>query len=274
MADDQDTNERLTVENLCIGYQQRRSHTPRVLARDIAFQVQLGQCLVILGPNGAGKTTLLRTLLGLQTPLAGSIRFSGRDAGDFSLRERARWLAYVPQARKFEFAFRVIDLVAMGAAPRLTSLAMPSEHDYQLAHASLEQLGIAHLTDAEEPKLSGGEQQLVLLARALTQRSRFLLLDEPTASLDLKNQQRVLDQVTALARTGLGVIMISHAPAHAFRCATHVALFGRDGQFSVGDVDSMLTEERLSAVYEIPVRILTQVTARGVLRTCLPEIPT
>jgi len=261
----------LTVEDLCIGYPQRRARSARVLARDIAFQVELGQCLVILGPNGAGKTTLLRTLLGLQAPIAGRVRFAGRDASDFSLRERARWLAYVPQARKFEFAFRVIDLVAMGSAPRLSSLAMPSEGDYVLAHASLEQLGIAHLAEAEEPKLSGGEQQLVLLARALTQRSRFLLLDEPTASLDLKNQQRVLSQVAVLARAGLGVIMISHAPAHAFSCATHVALFGRDGQFSVGDVDSMLTEERLSAVYEIPVRILTQVTAQGVLRTCLPE---
>jgi iron complex transport system ATP-binding protein len=171
---------------------------------------------------------LLRTLLGLQEPVSGAVRLSGRDVRSLSLRERARWLAYVPQARKFEFAFRVIDLVAMGSAPRLSSFAMPSARDYQLAEEALARLGIAHLAHALEPRLSGGEQQLVLIARAIVQRAQFLLLDEPTASLDLAIQQRVLAQITSLTRAGLGIIMISHAPAHAFACATQVALFGRN----------------------------------------------
>lgn len=258
--------EHIVVDDLSIGHQSRE------LARHISFRVQPGQALVILGPNGAGKTTLLRTLLGLQAPLSGQVFLAGRDARACSLRERARWLAYVPQARRFEFAFRVIDLVAMGSTPRLTSFAMPSKHDYDLARQALTRLGIAQLADAEEPCLSGGEQQLVLLARALVQQSRFLLLDEPTASLDLANQQRVLAHIDALVKAGLGVIMISHAPAHAFSCGTHAALLGHDGSFSSGSVDTMLTEARLSAVYDVPVRILSVDTAGGVLRTCLPDL--
>lgn len=256
----------IVVSDLSIGYS-----AAEPIARHINFSVAAGQALFILGPNGAGKTTLLRTLLGLNEPLAGSVSLAGRDARTCSRRERARLLAYVPQARRFEFSFRVLDLVAMGSAPRLSRFAMPTRTDYELAARALAWLGIEQLAQAEEAKLSGGEQQLVMIARALVQQTPFLLLDEPTAHLDFSNQARVLAQIGALAQAGLGIIMISHSPAHAFACATHAALLGRHGELEVGTVDEMLTESRLSRIYELPVRVVSVDTPRGPLRTCLPD---
>ncbi|MET0387627.1 MAG: ABC transporter ATP-binding protein [Polyangiales bacterium] len=250
----------LMADDLSIGHE----HT-HAIASQLRFTVQPGEVLVVLGPNGAGKTTLLRTLLGLQAPLGGRVMVAGRPLHVHTRRERARWLAYVPQARSFEFAFRVLDLVAMGAAPRLRAFQQPTAADYQLAHDALDRLGITHLAQFDEPNLSGGEQQLVLLARALVQQARFLLLDEPTANLDFSNQGRVLAHIAALAKAGLGILMISHSPAHAFACGTHAALFEPDGTLAVGLVDTMLTEERLSRVYGVGVRVLVH----GGLRTCV-----
>lgn len=269
----------LEGNDLTIGYPSaspgpgRKSGTGRrVIAAHVSVRVVPGQCLVILGPNGSGKTTLLRTLLGGSAPLAGEVLLGGKRLLAYSTQQRARSLAYVPQSCKFEFPFRVLDLVAMGRAPHLSLFASPGHQDFLAAEAALAQLGIGHLADARESEISGGERQLVLIARALVQQTRFLLLDEPTANLDLDNQARVLGKIDQLVKSGISIVMTSHAPGHAFVCATQVALLDRHGQFAVGPVTDLLTEKRLAQVYGLPIRLVTVSSANGVLRTCVPDL--
>lgn len=269
----------IEVAHLAIGYEGLRrafggkaSCSARILSSDITFRVELGQALVILGPNGSGKTTLLRTLLGLHPPLSGEVLVDGERVLACSPQQRARLLAYVPQAYHCDFAFTVRDMVAMGRAPYLSSFAPPSESDLARADRALRRLGIAHLAEASESQLSGGEQRLVLIARALAQESRFFLLDEPTANLDVANERRVLAHVRALARAEFGVVMTSHAPGHAFACATHAALLDRRGHFEVGPVADVLTEESLARVYGVAMRIVSIPTMQGEIRTCVPDL--
>lgn len=269
----------LRVQSLAIGFLRRSRgwgssvfNVSRVIARDIQFEVAAGQSLVILGPNGAGKTTLLRTILGLMPQLSGSVLVGGLDTRACSIRERARLLAYVPQSQELGFGFRVRDLVAMGRAPFLPPFALPSRNDLKIADAVLERLGIRHLTGALATEMSGGEQRMMLIARALVQEPRFLLLDEPTANLDYANQARVLRQLAALSQSGLGIVMNSHSPGHAFACGTNAALLDRDGRFTIGTVAEMVTEERLSVVYGVAVRIVTVATEEGPMQTCVPEL--
>jgi iron complex transport system ATP-binding protein len=272
-------NDAIKVEGLCIGFavEKRgwlttRANGTRIIAKQVTFELKVGQSLVILGPNGAGKTTLLRTLLGLIPALRGTVTVGDVNLLHCNPKQRARLLGYVPQSQRFGFGFCVRDLVAMGRAPFLPAFALPSKRDLALADASLERLGILHLAKVSATEMSGGEQRLMLIARALVQQSPFLLLDEPTANLDFGNQARVLRHLDALSRSGLGIIMNSHSPGHAFACGTSAAFLDRKGQFEVGNIVEMVTEERLSAVYGIPVRIVTVQADEGPMQTCVPEV--
>jgi len=269
----------IRATGLCIGFiaEKRgwfsaRANDRRTIATQVTFELRKGQSLVILGPNGAGKTTLLRTLLGLIPALAGTVELGSVDLLHCNPKQRARLLGYVPQSQRFGFGFRVRDLVAMGRAPFLPAFALPTKNDLAMADSALERLGISHLANVSSAEMSGGEQRLMLIARALVQQSPFLLLDEPTANLDFANQVRVLRHLEALSRSGLGIIMNSHSPGHAFACGTSAGFLDREGQFNVGNVADMVTEERLSAVYGIPVRIVTVQTDEGPMQTCVPEV--
>jgi iron complex transport system ATP-binding protein len=271
--------EAVEANDLAIGHRQRtgvlcRSAGPRhrIVATHITFRLQPRQALVVLGPNGSGKTTLLRTILGLCAPLAGDVILGNQSVRTCGVRQRAKLLAFVPQAHRFDFGFRVRDLVAMGRAPHLAAFAMPSRYDLELTDEALERLGISHLREANEADLSGGEQQLVLIARALVQQSQFLLLDEPTANLDFENQVRVLSQIDALVKSGLGVIMNSHSPGHAFVCGTHAAFLDRHGGFAFGTVADMITEQRLTEVYKTPISIVSLPTKGGCISVCVPDL--
>jgi iron complex transport system ATP-binding protein len=281
-ADAEREPEALEARDLAIGFARagRRSGGARaaerddahVLAAHLSFRVERGEALVLLGPNGAGKTTLLETLLGLRPALEGHVLLGGRDVRAYASRERACAIGYVPQASTFDFAFRVRDLVAMGRAPRLPLFALPAREDLRIVDEALEHLGIGHLADAREPELSGGERRLVLVARALAQKTRFLLLDEPTANLDYGSQRRVLMELDGLVRSGIGLIMTSHSPGHAFVCGTHAAFLDRRGGFTVGSVSEVITEERLARVYGVPFRIVSCPSDHGAVRACIPAL--
>jgi len=241
----------LSGHDLTIGY------PDRVVGSGLAVSLKTGEVLALLGPNGGGKTTLLKTLLGLLAPKAGHVKLSSKALSQYSMLERARLLAYVPQVHAGTFAFTVETVVLMGRSAHGNLFSRPSNHDRAVTHAALERFGIAHLSQRAYTMISGGERQLVLLARALAQEPQFIILDEPTASLDFGNQGKVLREIRALAASGHGVLFTTHDPNHALRAADR-ALLLRDGTaLSEGPVARVLGQEQLETLYGAPVERLT-----------------
>ena len=211
----------LAVESVTYGYRRR------AIGRDVSFTVAAGETVCLLGPNGSGKSTIFKTILGVLPVHSGRIMLDGRDITTLTAMERARAVAYVPQSLTSSFAFTVRELVLMGRAPHMSAFATPSKMDMAKAEASLERVGIAALANRVANELSGGERQLVLIARAITQECRLMIMDEPTASLDLGNRLRVLAQVLQLARAGVATILSTHAPDDAFAIAARVIVPAR-----------------------------------------------
>jgi iron complex transport system ATP-binding protein len=245
----------LAGQNLTIGY------SDRVVGRNLNVALQQGEVLALLGPNGGGKTTLLKTLMGLLRPLAGEALIDGRSLVVTSARERARRIAYVPQTHVASFAFTVESVVLMGRTAHGNLFTRPSTRDHVVAAGALDRFGIAHLKERPYTMISGGERQLVLLARALAQEPRFIVLDEPTASLDFGNQGKVMREIRALAASGHGVLFTTHDPNHALRAADRAYLL-RDGEcLAEGRVADILNREQLEALYRAPVEKLTDMAA-------------
>lgn len=225
------------------------------VGRGIDLKVAAGEVLCLLGPNGSGKTTLFKTLLGLISPQGGEVRIAGAPLGSLTRSEMARRVAYVPQAHTAQFPYRVIDMVVMGRTAHLSLFAAPSKADRAAASAALETLGIADLAEAEYTRISGGQRQLALLARALAQDTPSIVMDEPTASLDFGNQVVVLAEVKRLAERGLGVVLSTHDPDHAFSVGTRVVLLSGGRLIASGRPEDVLTSERLATVYGVNVSI-------------------
>jgi iron complex transport system ATP-binding protein len=241
----------LAARGLAFGYRDR------MVGMGLSLALNAGEVFCLLGPNGSGKTTLLKTLLGLIPPRAGSVRFGGEDIAQWPRRRAAQTLAYVPQAHEAMFPYTARDIVLMGRTWRLGLFEAPSAADNAAAEAALESLGIAAFADRTYTELSGGERQLVLVARALAQEPQVLMLDEPTASLDLANQMRVLDRIGTLARSGLAVLFTSHDPNQAFLCARRVGLM-RDGMLlAVGAPEDTITAASLFHVYGVEAAVLS-----------------
>jgi len=238
------------------------------VGRGVDLAVRPGEVLCLLGPNGSGKTTLFKTLLGLLPRQGGEITLDGADLSSLSRTDVARRLAYVPQAHEAVFPYTVRDMVIMGRTVHRGLFATPGAVDHELADRVLDTLGIAQLADRDYTRISGGQRQLVLIARALIQESPLVIMDEPTASLDFGNQMRVLDQVSALARSGLGIVLSTHNPDHAFRCATQVLLLKGGVPLAAGTPPDALSGEALSRVYGVDVRVET---LPGGQRVCVPR---
>ena len=222
---------------------------------DVSFDLAAGQALVLLGPNGVGKTTLFKTLLGFLRPLAGSVDIQGRNTASWTRKDFAREVAYIPQLHTPSFSFSVHDVVLMGRTPHLSGLSTPSRGDEEVAEAAIERMGIAHLSRRDYASLSGGERQMVLIARALAQEPRILVMDEPCASLDFGNQARLLEQVLDLAGQGISIVMTTHDPNHAFLLDGDVLCLGRGGALTQGVAREVLTADRMSALYNVAVAI-------------------
>lgn len=242
----------LEASALAYGYRERE------IGRDIALDLASGEVLALLGPNGHGKTTLLKTLLGLLPAKGGTLTLDGRPLAAMSVGERARALAYVPQVHAGTFAFAVSEIVLMGRTARSSLFAAPSSHDRDVVRAMLDRLGIANLAQRPYTEISGGERQLVMIARALAQEPRYVILDEPTASLDFGNQGKVMNQIRRLAGEGLGVLFTTHDPNQALRYADRAMLL-RDGRaLASGKARELMTPERLAALYGVAIE-----TVRG-----------
>ncbi len=240
----------LEVRHLSFGYQGGRP-----VLHDVNLAAEAGSIMAVLGPNGAGKSSLLHVLLGLHRPWKGEIRFFGKPLSAYDRRSLSRTVGLVPQREHVPFAFRVEEYLLLGRSPHLGLLAQPTASDLEVVEAALSRLGIAHLRGREVASLSGGEHQLVLVARALVQGAAVMLLDEPTAHLDLGNKHRTLALLRSLAAEGRAIVLTTHDPHLAAYLADQVLLLRAGRVLFGGPPQEALTGERLSELYGVPVRV-------------------
>jgi iron complex transport system ATP-binding protein len=254
----------LDLHALSFGYSQL------TIGSDVTLTVAKGEVLALLGANGAGKTTLFKTVLGLLPVQAGDVLLDGKPLSRWTRRERAKRIAYVPQAHAALFPFSVLDVVLMGRTAHLAPFAAPGWHDRDVATEALESLGIADLEGRPYTEISGGERQLALIARALAQQPEILVMDEPTANLDYGNQMRLLSHIRQLAARGISVILSTHNPDHVFMVADRVALLHEGKLVGLGSTKVVLTPEALKQLYDIDVVIGS--IEGSAARLCAPRI--
>ncbi len=221
----------------------------------VSLAVAPGTGLAVLGPNGIGKSTLLSLLTGTRRPGAGTVRLEGRPLATYSRAEAARVLAFVPESEHLPFDYTCLEYALHGRAPYLGPLEMPGARDCGIASAALARAGLAGFEERSINELSAGERQLLMIARALAQAPRLLVLDEPTSHLDLANKSRVCGMLTDLLGQGVTWVFTTHEPDVAAAAATHVALMGRGRIIRSGPVDDLLTADALSETYGTPVRV-------------------
>ena len=257
----------LEARNLTIGYGKTEIGTGLNLA------VHPGDILCLLGPNGCGKTTLFCTLLGLLPALSGQVLLGKKPITAQSRAEIARRVAYVPQAHAPPFPFDALEVVLMGRTSCLGMFEQPGQQDRDSALNAMRQLGIADLAHRDYSRLSGGQRQLVLIARALAQEASLIVMDEPTASLDFGNQAQVLAQIKSLVRdaaaTGRSVILSTHDPDQAFALDARVLLMKDGRAHAEGHATDVLTGPNLSKVYDLEIAVETTGSGRKV---CLPSL--
>jgi iron complex transport system ATP-binding protein len=231
-------------------------HRRRLVIKDLSLAFNTGQITAILGPNGVGKTTLIFLALGWFRPQQGTVTLNEKPVWSYSNRERGKWMSLVPQKEHIPFEYSLLEYVLLGRIPYLRALEMPDEEDYRCAREMLNTVGLGDLWDESVTNLSGGERQLLLIARSLVQNPRILLLDEPTAHLDLKNKQKILRLLRALSSGGISIVFTTHEPEIAFSCARHIVLMGEEGTVQTGLRDAMFREDLLSSVYGINVSVV------------------
>jgi len=238
----------LDVRDLAYGFGERR------VGAGVTFALERGDTLAVLGGNGAGKTTLMRTLLGLLPAQSGAIRVGGDAITTLASHERARRLAYVPQQHTPTFGFTAEEAVLMGRVAHLPTFARPGVVDREAAQDALTRLGIEALAARPVTELSGGERQLVWIARALAQQAPVLILDEPTASLDFGNRARVLAEIDRLRSVGLTIVFSTHEPDQALAHADRALLLADGRPLALDAVERALTAENVERLYRVPVR--------------------
>lgn len=255
----------LTLKHVTCGY----GTTP--ILKDVSLILRQGEIVCILGPNGIGKTTIFRSVLGFLKLLEGEVLLDGVPRDRIRARDFAKCVGYVPQSHEPPFPYSVPDVVVMGRAAHLRPFEAPGLEEYRIVDQVLNMLEISYLREKTYTQISGGERQMVLIARALAQNSGLLVMDEPTANLDFGNQIHVLQSIKKLTASGLGVLMTTHNPDHAFLCCDRVILLTKDKQVLEGTVDEIVTEENLRKAYGVEVRITTTVTETGEkIRSCVP----
>lgn len=230
---------------------------------DISFAVGQGEIFCLLGPNGCGKSTLLDSILGINRLQQGKITVMGKDTRSLKAGEIAHYIAYVPQSHERTFPYQVIDIVKMGRAAYTGRFSSPSAEDKEIAKKALDLVGLRHLRHRPYTQLSGGEGQLVMIARALAQKTPVIVMDEPTAHLDFKHEMVVMETIVKLVKkTGLSVVMATHFPNHTFylennNIKTRVALMHQKGFLQVGSPAEVLSEENMRILYNVDTRLMT-----------------
>lgn len=255
-------NRHIEVKNIAFGYSRKR------VLEDVSFWVGKGDIVSILGPNGSGKTTLLKILLGILKPINGDVLLNGVSVTILRPKDLARTVAYVPQAHRAAFAYRVLDMVLLGRSAHKTFFYRYSEEDIEIALHFLERLSILHLKDRYYTEISGGERQLTLIARALAQGAKTLVMDEPANGLDYGNQLKLLEHIVDLAKDGYTFIKSTHFPEHSLWVANRVILLQKGRIMTQGAPDAVINSETVNRLYNTNVNVIT---VRGRLKMCVPQ---
>lgn len=256
---------KLEIRHLACGYP---GHQP--ILNDVNFVVESGEICCLLGPNGVGKTTLFKSVMRFLKPLQGEVRINGENIQHWSVQRMAKVAAYVAQVHVPPFPYLVQDVVMLGRISSTGYLGQPSRHDREVAVAAMEDMGIAHLRKHPYTDISGGERQLVMLARALAQEPQLLVLDEPTANLDYGNILRVTGKIRELRDKNLAVIMTTHLPDQAFMVDANVVLLQQDRPMLFGRAAEIVTERNLQDAYGVQVKVVEYLAGEQPMHLCAP----
>lgn len=252
----------IEVKNLSFSYGNRQ------VLHDISFRAEKGELVSILGPNGVGKSTLFRCMLNLLSSYSGQVLINGLDTRKMKPAELARHVAYIPQQSAPAFNYSVFDIVLMGCTAALNGFGTPGKKDVLRCTEALEKVGITHLSQRCFHRLSGGERQLVMIARALVQNAPVLMMDEPTANLDFGNQLGVLQQMKALAEEGYTVIQTTHHPEQSYMFSSRILAMQQGSLIMDGNPQSVLNNDIMHRLYGVDVEVLSLYEDRA--RICLP----
>lgn len=227
-----------------------------IILNDINFKVQDGEVMSILGPNGVGKTTLLKCMMGLLKWHEGISVLDGTNIKSIKPKEFWQKIAYVPQAKGSAFGFSAIDMVTLGRSAHMGTFAQPKAEDREAARQAMEDMGILHLKDKLCTEMSGGELQMVLIARALTINPQMLVLDEPESNLDFKNQLIILETIRNLSKKrGISAVVNTHYPEHALKISDKALILNREGRNIFGNAEEIINEENMRKAFSVQVYI-------------------
>ncbi len=252
---------RIRVENVLFGY------TEKPVLKEVSLDIFPGEIVILLGPNGSGKSTLLKSMVGLLRPKEGTVSLNGKNVAHIGSKALAREIAYVPQIHKNSFPYQVIDVVLMGRIPHKPFFFRYTREDIRIAEKVLQRLSIEHLAARSYTDISGGERQLTLIARALTQEARTFIMDEPATGLDYGNQLRLLEQIVALSKEGYTFVTSTHAPEHALWIADRVIMIKGGSILADGDADEVVNSRNLDRLYKTKVDV---VNVNDSFRVCIP----
>ena len=244
------------------------SYGKHQVLRDVNASIPDGVLVNVLGPNGVGKSTLFRCILCLNGDYEGVIRVNGKDLRDLSVRERAREISYIPQTHAPVYNYKVRDVVLMSTGADVGIFGTPGREQVERAEQALERIGIGPLADRMYTHISGGEQQLVLIARALAQNAKTIVMDEPTSALDYGNTVRVLSCVKQLAREGLSIVQSTHQPDQAFLFADKTLVVYDGTVEAYGDPKDVITAELVGRIYGVEVEVNSLYGDK--VRVCVP----
>lgn len=255
----------LEIENLYGGYGRGD------IVKGVTASADAGDILCLVGPNGCGKTTLFRLILGSLKATSGKVFIDGKDTGQLSQKELARLVAYIPQYHTPIYEYTVLEIVLMGRASHFSAFDQPSPADREAAFNALEKINAVHLANEKYTDLSGGQRQLILIARAICQEAKVFVMDEPAANLDYANHQLLMDVIVDLAGKGYLVVMSTHSPEHPASIGSKVLMMRAGRVASFGPPEEVITSENLEAVYGVEMDVATFRDRYGVNRTiCFP----
>jgi len=242
---------KIVIDNLSFGYYDSE------IFKNFSLKIEEGEILTILGPNGSGKTTLLKLIQKIILPKGGDIIISGKNINKINSKDLSKSISFVPQIHKQTFPYKVIDFVLMGRNPYISDYSIPKEEDVEIAKKVLKEMDLYYLKDRPYTDISGGELRLVLIARGIVQDTEILLLDEPTAYLDFKNQLIVLETIKKLKeKNKLTIIMTMHNPNDAYKYSDKILLIKKGEIVSYGKPEYVISHENLKKVYSIDVEIV------------------
>lgn len=237
--------------------------------KDISFTAENGKLICVLGPNGVGKSTLFQCILGLNEQHDGEIEIDNKNVKNLGVRQRARLISYIPQSHSPVFSYNVKDIVLMSTESTIKGFGNPGKLQEKMADEAMEKVGISYLADRKYTQISGGERQLVMIARALAQQAKTIIMDEPTSNLDYGNQIRIMSRIKELTREGYTIIQSSHQPDQAFLYADEILVLNEGKVLIKGYPKDVLTRNVIQKIYGVDVEIKSLNEDR--IRVCIPS---